>query len=148
MLVKCFRTHLLGVSLVVVAACANPAPAVTKIAPPSGADLGPSSRAPARFMPAVARAPAEPLGQATRVHDGHNDAHGVGTVNSVDPAGSKINLSHEPIQAIGWPAMTMDFAVAPAVDLKSIQAGTRVEFTIEKGKGGIYEIRALRPVRR
>lgn len=148
MSMNCFRTHLLGVSLVVVAACSNPAPAVTQMAPPSGADLGPSSRAPARIMPAVTRAPAGPESQAIRVRDGNNDAHGIGTVNSVDPVGSKINLSHEPIAAIGWPAMTMDFVVAPAVDLKSIQAGTRVEFTMEKGKGGIYEIRAVRPVRR
>ena len=46
-------------------------------------------------------------------HAGDNDAHGTGTVNSVDPAQHKVNLSHNPIPEIGWPAMTMDFPVAP-----------------------------------
>jgi Cu(I)/Ag(I) efflux system protein CusF len=45
-------------------------------------------------------------------HAGHNDAHGTGTVNSVDPAQHKVNLSHNPIPEIGWPAMTMEFPVA------------------------------------
>ena len=76
---------------------------------------------------------------------GHNDAHGTGTVNSVDPAQRKINLSHQPIAQLGWPAMTMDFPVAAAVDLKAIKPGTRVNFTIEQQPGGMYEIRAITP---
>jgi len=39
----------------------------------------------------------------------------------IDPAQHKLNLSHVPIPEIGWPAMTMDFPVAPAVDLKAIK---------------------------
>ena len=69
-----------------------------------------------------------------------NDAHGTGTVNSVDPAQHKVNLSHNPIPEIGWPAMTMEFPVAPSVDLKAIKPGTRVNFTIEQQPGGMYEI--------
>jgi len=34
-------------------------------------------------------------------HASQNDAHGTGTVNSVDPAQHKINLSHQPIPEIG-----------------------------------------------
>lgn len=79
------------------------------------------------------------------VHEGHDDAHGIGTVNLVDPAGHKVNLSHQPIPEIGWPAMTMDFAVAPTVDLRAIKPGARVNFTIEKGQGGMYEIKAITP---
>jgi Cu(I)/Ag(I) efflux system periplasmic protein CusF len=78
-------------------------------------------------------------------HAGHNDAHGTGTVNSIDATQHKVNLSHSPIPEIGWPAMTMDFPVAPSVDLKTIKAGTRVNFTIERGEGGMYEIRAIAP---
>src|ERR1700724_637766 len=36
-------------------------------------------------------------------------------------------------------AMTMDFPVAASVDLKAIKPGTRVNFSIEKGQGGMYE---------
>ena len=78
-------------------------------------------------------------------HAGHNDAHGTGTVNSVDPAQHKVNLSHNPIPEIGWPAMTMEFPVAPSIDLTAIKPGTRVNFTIEQQPGGMYEIRAITP---
>jgi Cu(I)/Ag(I) efflux system protein CusF len=70
---------------------------------------------------------------------------GKGTVNSVDAAGHKINLSHEPIPAIGWPAMKMNFPVAAAVDLKSVKPGTQVEFTLAKNKAGTYEIQSITP---
>ena len=78
-------------------------------------------------------------------HAGHNDAHGTGTVNSVDPTQHKVNLSHSPLPEIGWPGMTMDFPVAPSVDLKSIKPGTRVNFTIHQQPGGMYEIQAITP---
>ena len=65
--------------------------------------------------------------------------------NAVDPTQHKINLSHQPIPEIGWPAMTMEFPVAPSIDLKGIKPGTRVNFTIEQGQGGMYEIKAIAP---
>jgi Cu/Ag efflux protein CusF len=78
-------------------------------------------------------------------HAGANDAHGTGTVNSIDPAQHKVNLSHAPIPEIGWPAMTMEFPVAPSVDLKAIKPGIRVNFTIEQQPGGMYEIKVITP---
>ncbi|MBN8897147.1 MAG: copper-binding protein, partial [Rhodospirillales bacterium] len=69
-------------------------------------------------------------GSVQRVHDGRSDAHATGTVNSVDAAAHKINLSHGPIPALGWPAMTMDFAVAPSVDLSRIKPGARVNVSL------------------
>ena len=79
------------------------------------------------------------------VHDGHADAHATGVVNAVDPAQRKITVTHEPIPAIGWPSMTMDFPVAQAVDLNAVKPGAKVDFTIEKGKNGMYEIQAVQP---
>lgn len=75
-------------------------------------------------------------------------AKGKGVVNSVDATGHKVNVSHEPIPSLGWPAMKMDFAVAPSVDLKSVQAGTQVEFTVGKNKEGMPEIQAIQPVKK
>jgi Cu/Ag efflux protein CusF len=86
-----------------------------------------------------------PSGGLQMAHEGHNDAHGTGTVNSVDQAQHKVNLSHQPIPAIGWPAMTMEFPVAPSIDLRAIKPGTRVNFTIEQQPGGMYEIKAIAP---
>lgn len=71
---------------------------------------------------------------------------GSGMVNSVDAASRKINLSHNAIAAIGWPAMTMDFAVASSVDLRAIKPGTHVSFTIRSGGGdGMYVIQSITP---
>ena len=110
---------------------------------PLGIDLGGSGQVIATAQ-SEAAAEAAPVGdQVPRLggemqmaHAGQNDAHGTGTVNSVDPAQHKINLSHQPIPEIGWPAMTMEFPVAPSIDLKAIKPGTRVNFTIAPAGGG------------
>ncbi|SEP36867.1 Copper binding protein CusF [Rhodospirillales bacterium URHD0017] len=70
---------------------------------------------------------------------------GSGTVNSVDAAGHKVNLNHNAIPAIGWPAMTMDFAVAPSVDLRALKPGTRVNFMMQRGGDGLYVIHSITP---
>src|SRR5439155_10919445 len=84
-------------------------------------------------------------GAMQMAHAGQGHAQGTGTVNSVDASGHKINLTHGPIPALGWPGMTMDFAVAPAVDLRTLKPGTRVDFTIEQGDGGNYQIQSIKP---
>jgi len=119
---------------------------------PLGIDLGGSgpaiataqSRTPVEATPVGDQVPRH-SGEMQMAHAGHNDAHGTGTVNSVDVAQHKINLSHQPIPEIGWPSMTMEFPVAPSIDLKAIKPGTRVNFTIEQQPGGMYEIRAIAP---
>ena len=79
------------------AACVNAEPAVANppAAPPLGVDLG---GAPARRSNPVELAAASPAampamnhaghgaghGEIQMAHEGHNDAHGTGTVNSVD----------------------------------------------------------------
>ena len=138
------------------AACASPGPAAdaSATAPPIGVDLGSSARNPApesdtrvalagegHGRPRTAAASAE----MQMAHAGHGHPQGTGTVNSVDASGHKINLTHGPIPALGWPGMTMDFAVVPAVDLRTLKPGTRVDFTIEQGAGGTYEIQSVKP---
>jgi Cu/Ag efflux protein CusF len=72
-------------------------------------------------------------------------AVGTGTVKKVDPAKHMVNLSHGPIPAINWPAMTMDFPVAPEVDLGSVKAGQAVEFTLAEAGGGKYTVTSIKP---
>jgi Cu/Ag efflux protein CusF len=146
-------TALLPVTLI---ACMNSPPTSAEPSPavPLGIDLGGSGPL-AASSPAQAAVPiayaapphaSPPHGNEMQMaHAGANDAHGTGTVNSVDPAQHKVNLSHNPIPEIGWPAMTMEFPVAPSIDLKTIKPGTRVNFTIEQQPGGMYEIRAIAP---
>lgn len=50
-----------------------------------------------------------------------------GTVESVDEAGGKITLAHGPVEALGWPAMTMAFRATPE-QIASVKAGQKVRF--------------------
>jgi len=68
--------------------------------------------------------------------------HASGTVNGVKDG--KINISHGKIKELGWPPMKMDFDVAEGVDVSSIEAGQKVDFTLGKGKGGMYEIMGIK----
>lgn len=136
-----------GAILLALPACANVAPAVTSSA--IGTDLGPSSRIPTHQMAMASRhdtyLTSQPSAKTRLVHDGHSDVHATGTVNAVDAAAHKLNLSHGPIPAIGWPPMTMDFSVAPSVDLSRLRPGNRVNFSLEKDKGGMYRVQSVVP---
>ena len=148
MIARLYRPLVMGLLPVAFIACMNspPTSAEPSAAVPLGIDLGGSGPVVATAAPAVSE-PARSLrrDQMQMSHEGHNDAHGTGTVNAVDPAQHKVNVSHAPIPEIGWPAMTMEFPVAPSVDLTAIKPGTRVNFTIEQQPGGMYEIRAIMP---
>ncbi len=136
-------TSLLPIALTVCADSGSTSPD-QKSAVPLGIDLGSSGPVLAGGQSSRAVHPHNDS-EMQMADAGRNDAHGAGTVNSVDPAQHKVNVSHNPIPEIGWPAMTMDFPVAPSVDLRALKPGTRVNFTIERSLGGMYEIRAIAP---
>lgn len=144
MVTRLCRPLVTSLAPIALIACMNSAPTIAEegAAVPLGVDLGGSG-------PIAAHAPLAENpkhgGERQMAHEGHNDAHGTGTVNSVDPTQRKVNVSHAPIPEIGWPAMTMEFPVAPSVDLKAIKPGIRVNFTIEQQPGGMYEIKAITP---
>lgn len=140
-LMRPFEVALLMLSLT---ACTDPVNAeIAPSTPVLGTDLGGSGPV-TGHAEGHARS-TQHHGAMQITHGGHSDAHGVGTINSVDPAQHKMNISHGPIPAIGFPAMTMDFAVAPAVNLSALKPGMRVDFTVEQGTGGMYEIQSVSP---
>jgi Cu(I)/Ag(I) efflux system periplasmic protein CusF len=157
MIARLYRPLLMSLLPLAVIACASSPPNLAEqnnAAVPLGIDLGGSGpviataqpQTPAQAAPVGDRVgSSQHSGEMQMAHAGRNDAHGTGTVNAVDPTQYKINLSHQPIPEIGWPAMTMEFPVAPSIDLKAIKPGTRVNFTIEQGQGGMYEIKAIAP---
>src|SRR5262245_16020711 len=69
---------------------------------------------------------------------------GTGTVTAVNAASRKITLDHAPIPEIKWPAMKMDFAVAPSVDLSKVKTGDKVRFTLT-GSGTSYTVETINP---
>jgi Cu(I)/Ag(I) efflux system periplasmic protein CusF len=144
-----FPLAVAGLVLLNLPACASSAPAASA-ADTLGTDLGPSSRVPrSQLAMAMSGHDMKTMSHAsnavTPVHEGGSDAHATGTVNSVDAKTHKVNMSHQPLPALGWPAMTMDFDVAPSVDLSRIKPGSRVNFSLEKDKGGMYQIQSIEP---
>ena len=70
--------------------------------------------------------------------------HAKAVVNSIE--GGMVNVSHDPIPEIGWPAMTMDLSVLPNVKIMdTIKSGDTVTMMLVKGKDGMYGIQALMP---
>ena len=59
-------------------------------------------------------------------------ADATGVVNAVDLTNRSVNVTHQPIEALGWPSMTMDFPVAPSVDLSRVKPGDKVAVTLGK----------------
>ena len=153
MIARLYRPLLMGLLSLALIACVNspPVSAEAGVGVPLGVDLGGSGPVtaspppPAHEMTAQGEGSSAHSAKMEMAHAGHNDAHGTGTINSVDPAQHKLNISHQPIPEIGWPAMTMEFPVAPSVDLTAIEPGTRVNFTIEQQPGGTYEIKSIAP---
>jgi plastocyanin len=72
-----------------------------------------------------------------------NLVHATGKLNSLDVAGRTINVSHDPIKALGWPKMKMQFAVDASADLSSVKAGDAVSFGLE-AKGDDYIVKTIR----
>lgn len=66
-----------------------------------------------------------------------------GKVNSVDVAGRKINITHDPIKSLGWPKMKMEFGVEQGVDLSGITAGDSVSFTLKPQGEDNYVVSAI-----
>lgn len=63
-----------------------------------------------------------------------------GKVNEVMQNEAKVNLTHDAIEALGWPEMTMDFRVKEGVDMTALKSGQEIHFTLEKADSGNYEI--------
>ncbi len=82
----------------------------------------------------------------TRMVVAHADKPaGRGVVNTVDVAARKINMTHGPVAALKWPAMTMDFVVAPGLAIDGLKPGAKVGFTLVRQPDGMYAIDSIKP---
>ncbi|GAB6846150.1 Cu(I)/Ag(I) efflux system protein CusF [Methylorubrum rhodinum] len=71
-------------------------------------------------------------------------ASATGTVSAVNASQHKVTFDHEPIPAINWPAMHMEFPVAQSVDLSKVKPGEKVKFTLSGSKGS-YTVQSITP---
>ena len=68
---------------------------------------------------------------------------GEGVINALDVKKSKVNVTHKPIELIGWPEMKMDFTVLKPIDLAAFATGERVHFLLKAEKDKSYSIAAM-----
>jgi Cu/Ag efflux protein CusF len=68
---------------------------------------------------------------------------GVGVVHALDADKRMVNLTHEPMPELDWPAMTMDLGVTKRVDLSGVKAGDKVKFKVKLGRDKKYRITDL-----
>jgi Cu(I)/Ag(I) efflux system protein CusF len=67
---------------------------------------------------------------------------GTGTITAVNTQARKVTIDHGPIPAIKWPAMKMEFPVAPSVNLSKVKTGDRVTFTLS-GSNNAYTVQSM-----
>ncbi|ARU31479.1 hypothetical protein CAP31_07145 [Sulfuriferula sp. AH1] len=73
--------------------------------------------------------------------------HGTGVINSVDQKKAKVNITHEAIASLDWPAMTMNFKVFDKHVLSTLKAGEKVEFELSEQPKGQYVITKIAPAK-
>jgi len=71
---------------------------------------------------------------------------GEGSVVEIDVAANRILLDHDPIPALKWPRMEMEFGLAPGTLPKNLKPGDRVKFDMQAGKPGEFVITKIESV--
>ena len=58
-----------------------------------------------------------------------------GVVKKVDAKNGKVTIAHDPVQSIGWPAMSMTFKARDKAMLEQVKPGAKVKFSfVQSGK--------------
>lgn len=76
--------------------------------------------------------PMPTMAEKGRVHKG------TGVVKSIDARKGTVTLSHEPIQSMNWPSMTMSFKARDAKLVEGLSPGKTVTFEfVQEGKDSV-----------
>ena len=68
---------------------------------------------------------------------------GTGIVRSIDKGGGKVRLTHDPIDILRWPRMTLSFRLKERHLADRVKEGDRIQFSLDKSAAG-YVISDLR----
>jgi Cu(I)/Ag(I) efflux system protein CusF len=96
----------------------------------AGCNKAPEPAAPSADAPAPAAAEATPPAATAPAPAEAKRASASGVVQSIDAAAKTITIAHGPVDALGWPGMTMAFQ-APDADLAALKAGDNVDFEFD-----------------
>ena len=67
-------------------------------------------------------------------------------INSVNVEKITANFTHKAIQNLGMMGMTMDFNLAPSVDISSLKEGSAVQFIVEMPGAGVFEVTHVKSI--
>ncbi len=67
----------------------------------------------------------------------------VGQVDAIDAASGTLTLKHEPVPALKWPAMTMEFKAANSGLLRGLKPGQAVSFEFVERQSGEYVVTSI-----
>lgn len=95
-----------------------------------GCDRAPEPAAPAADAPAPAAVEPAPPATPPPAPAQTRRATATGVVESIDTTARTITVAHGPVDALGWPGMTMAFQ-APNTDLSTLKAGDNVRFEFD-----------------
>ena len=63
----------------------------------------------------------------------------------MDTNNRKLKVTHGPVSVLNWPGMTMDFAVAPGVDLTTVKPGMISVSTLSRDADDKYVVDQIEP---
>lgn len=69
--------------------------------------------------------------------------NGMAVIREIDAQSHTLKLKHEPIEALGWPGMTMKFDVSENIELGDFKAGQSIHFTMRERLDGGYVIEQI-----
>jgi len=91
-------------------------------------------------LPAAAHEPVKPKTAKAKATGVGHQAQGI--LDAINEDGS-VGITHEPIKSLGWPGMSMDFALANSSLTTGIKPGSAISFEIVERKPGEWVITRL-----
>ena len=69
---------------------------------------------------------------------------GMGRLNKIMAERGMVNINHEPMPEMNWPKMRMNFQVQEGIDLRELNLGDEVEFTLMVDDNNNYIIKDIK----
>ena len=86
------------------------------------------------------------LGALTGGSDTAKASHSaVGTLDEIDAGSGKLLITHEPVQSLNWPKMTMEFVPANEALASKFKPGTPIRFDFVERKPGEWVVTRMEP---
>lgn len=70
----------------------------------------------------------------------------VGVVQAIEAESRSLTIAHQPITAMGMPAMTMAFRADPSVNIASVKPGDAIAFVLSPSAAGGVSITSLQTI--